>query len=106
MTVKKSTTLVCNHCKKEETFTGDRPAEPGPFFIEKDGTAYLSGSLYQPPRLWYIIEPDSSNSIVYASDDMISGNFCSLECMRDHIIRAIDDRDNPKPMKLVSVITE
>ena len=88
MTITKTTTLKCNHCGKEVSFTGECPELLGPYRIK---------GLSPPdqPRNWYKIEPNYRQSIWMTSDFSIVGDFCSPECMRDYTTQKIDKRDNP-----------
>ena len=90
--ITKQTTLECNHCGKTASFTGERPEMPGPFYIE-------GFKPEPPPKNWYRIDPNYSLSLWMSSDFVIGGDFCSVECMRDYIIKEIDARDNPSSIK-------
>ena len=88
--IKKQTTLKCNHCGKTASFIGERPEVLGPFYIE-------GFKPEPPPKNWYRIDPNYSMSLWSISDFVIGGDFCSVECMRDYIIKEIEERDSPKP---------
>ena len=98
--ITKQTTLKCEYCKKEASFIGKRPVLPRPFRIEG-----LTPN--DPPKNWYRIEPNYINSIWAGYDFVIDGDFCSIECMRDYIIKEIEERDNPpKTMWVGGVFSE
>ena len=88
MTVTKQTTLRCNHCKKEVSFIGEWLESPGPFRIKGEN---------KPPMGWYKIDPNYQQSLWSTADYSISGDFCSLECMRDYIVAKID---SPKDIQV------
>ena len=92
MSIKKTTTIKCDWCKKEQGFYGDRPRNETGAFPAPDGNLYLGSSLELLPLQWYVIKPDLENSIWYTGNNPASGNFCSLECMRDYINDLIERR--------------
>lgn len=91
MTVTKQTTLRCDNCGKTASFVGDRPEQPGPFYIEGELNS-------EPPKNWLILRPNYEQSIWTTTDFYTSGDFCSPECIRDYLIKKIDERNNPKPI--------
>lgn len=83
MTITKTTTLKCEHCGREASFTGERP---------------LLADASEAPNKWYRIDPNYQQSVWLTSDFVIGGDFCSVECMRDYILEKIAGQDNPKPI--------
>lgn len=83
MSVKVTTELTCDNCKKSYKFVGD---------IRQYSTSQ------DVPRAWYKFGANLEHSLWTNSDYSIIGDFCSLECAVEFLQKKIEERDNPKSL--------